>query len=873
MKKVILLVAFLPYLANGQIIENFESATLNGWIQGKEGTWSADTAKSISGRYSLHHIFDNSSPGSDCIGLPIKELHPSEGETRWTFSVRYGYNPSSSNNWCTWLMSDADPASFEAGEAVNGYAVGVNISGYDDTLRLWKIKEGSPSVIVNCPVNWQNDIGISNPVKIVVERSAGGAWKVFVYDMDGILKWNTAGTDSELFRSSFFILNYRYTASADRLLWFDELMIEGVFYEDRNPPSVTECTVSGISSVCIRLSEEPDNNFMMPSNFSLNNGSCMPINVEKITDVFYNLSFNCSLSNKVPDKLHISKLCDRSGNCNNNIIIDFIPVRPDPGDVIISEIMADPTPVVSLPGKEYLEIMNRTKYDFNLKKWSISDGNQKILFPSYDLKAGEYLILCSISDTSLFSGYGNVLGLKSFLSLTDEGKMLYISDSLGNLVHGLEYSSSWYGNKLKAVGGWSLEMIDTDYPFYFSGNWEASLSPAGGTPGRMNSGSRSNPDRKFIGIENVFPEDSVTVVARFSETVFQIEKATTETAINEEYAASVSSADPLKRAFIIRPSSPLKRGEVYRFKVSDDITDFAGNEPEHNIFLFGLPDNPEKGDIFFNELLFNPYPDDPDYIELVNCSGKIIDASRLLLVSVNDETSDTSDVKHVSSEQRCIVPGSYYTATTDRDKVTARYFTSDERSIFNTTSFPSMPDDKGHLLLYDNNLEIIDEVKYTDKMHYPLLVDDEGVSLEKVRPDILSAAGINWHSASESSGWGTPGTENSIYIPDQKATDQVHLSSKRITPDNDGNEDVLIIDINAAGSGNIVSVTIFDETGSYVRKVCENMFAESRASVVWDGTTDNSSLVSRGIYIVFIELYNDKGKTKSWKKVCAVIRR
>lgn len=102
--------------------------------------------------------------------------------------------------------------------------------------------------------------------------------------------------------------------------------------------------------------------------------------------------------------------------------------------------------------------------------------------------------------------------------------------------------------------------------------------------------------------------------------------------------------------------------------------------------------------------------------------------------------------------------------------------------------------------------------------------------------------------------------------------DRVILSSGRITPDNDGYEDLLVIDLNLEGFGNIVTVTIFDETGNYVQRIAENLFAGNRATIIWDGTAEDGNIVNTGIYILLIELYNDQGKTKSWKKVCTVIR-
>ena len=113
-------------------------------------------------------------------------------------------------------------------------------------------------------------------------------------------------------------------------------------------------------------------------------------------------------------------------------------------------------------------------------------------------------------------------GLKQFPSLTDGGRIICLSDSSGNLIHGVEYSSDWYRDELKSKGGWSLEMIDTQFPFFYEGNWNASVSRKGGTPGSVNSVSHSNPDISFYGIQNVFPDDSINITIRFSEPVFNL---------------------------------------------------------------------------------------------------------------------------------------------------------------------------------------------------------------------------------------------------------------------------------------------------------------------------------------------------------------
>ena len=871
MKKIILLTLLVPVLAYGQIIDNFESGSIVNWVQGNEVHWKADGTGCISGDFSLHHVFDNPASGSDCIGLPLTDLHPEKGATQWKFLIRHGCDPSSSNNWAVYLMSDADPVSFYGGASINGFAVGVNLTGYDDSLRLWKIKNGSVSVILNTGINWQNDIGTARAAGIVAVRTGTGGWIISVYYSDNTLIRSGSGFDSELFNPAWFLLNYRYTATRDRLLWLDDLEISGVFYRDTEPPVVLECSVKGRKLLEVAFNEEISEDDCNPSNFISGDPGNSVTEVRFKTKTCLVLKFSEEFSNKQENSLTIISLCDKAGNCTANKEVKFMPVWAEAGDVIITEIMADPLPEVKLPGREFFEIHNRSAFGIDTDGWIYTAGDQKILMPRIGIAPGEYVILCSVSDTALFREYGRTQGLKPFPVLTDSGKLICLSDSLGNLLHGVEYSSKWYGSALKAAGGWSLEIIDTDFPFFMEGNWEASSSAKGGTPGRTNSASRANPDISFYGILNAFPLDSVTVSMQLSETVSRLPARPGIINIGNEPVSSVSHDDILLRRFRLKSSFPLIRGKVYELHLSDEVADYTGNQPSRSCHRFGIPEQALKGDIVFNELLFNPLPGDPDYVELVNCSEKSVDVSRLYLASVS-ETGDTSAPYRVSEEPKCLVPGDYYVATTDPQKVVDRYFRSEEDNIHYAGSLPSMPDSRGHLLLMNRELKMIDYVIYSEKMHYPLLSGVEGISLEKVRPEALSGSSMNWHSASESSGWGTPGRENSVYSTIPLQDDQVIFSSGRISPDNDGYEDMLVIDLNLEGYGNVVTVTVFNETGGFIRRIAENMLAGSNATIVWDATCRNGSLVERGIYIILIELFNDKGKTRSWKKVCTVVR-
>ncbi|MBI5008852.1 MAG: hypothetical protein HZB98_04230 [Bacteroidia bacterium] len=74
------------------------------------------------------------------------------------------------------------------------------------------------------------------------------------------------------------------------------------------------------------------------------------------------------------------------------------------------------------------------------------------------------------------------------------------------------------------------------------------------------------------------------------------------------------------------------------------------------------------------------------------------------------------------------------------------------------------------------------------------------------------------------------------------------------------------------GNGNIISVSVFDERGSQIRKIASNMLTGNEVSFVWDGIADDGSPVRSGIYIVYITWFDDTGKSESFKRVCTVLR-
>ncbi len=80
--------------------------------------------------------------------------------------------------------------------------------------------------------------------------------------------------------------------------------------------------------------------------------------------------------------------------------------------------------------------------------------------------------------------------------------------------------------------------------------------------------------------------------------------------------SDIYPADPLFREYEVKMEDPLHRNELYQIEITSGINDFAGNQMQKSKFSFGLTEPAQPDDILFNEILFNPLPGDPDYLEL-----------------------------------------------------------------------------------------------------------------------------------------------------------------------------------------------------------------------------------------------------------------
>ncbi len=157
MKKLCLLFSLSPIFLWGQVKIDFETELSTRWEQSPAGRWGVTSEGVLSDSYSLGHLFDNSESGRDAISYYFGEIDL-EKPVSWKFLIHHNYNPSGSNNWAVYLLSNVGARTMAEGTGAKALILGVNQRETDDSLRLYYQDESSFYRLLNLGVNWEVDV-------------------------------------------------------------------------------------------------------------------------------------------------------------------------------------------------------------------------------------------------------------------------------------------------------------------------------------------------------------------------------------------------------------------------------------------------------------------------------------------------------------------------------------------------------------------------------------------------------------------------------------------------------------------------------------------------------------------------------------------
>ncbi len=543
--------------------------------------------------------------------------------------------------------------------------------------------------------------------------------------------------------------------------------------------------------------------------------------------------------------------------------------------IVIDEIFPDPLPSIGLPASEYIELKNVSGNSIDLYNWKLSDGTTtSSIQVHFILHPDSFVLICPASALTSFNAFGPTLGLSNFPSLNNDADIITLLSSENKVIHVVAYESNWFDNAVKSEGGWSLEMKDPSNPCS-SDNWKASINPSGGTPCKKNSVDEKNEDLKPPILVRAYTTDSMTIIAIFDEILDSNEAViTTRYLIDQDIANPVEAVaiTPLFKEVRLKLKNPLKPAKIYQLQIRD-VMDCAGNSiGQNNKCRIGLSSDPDSNDLVINEILFNPRSDGGDYVEFYNRSSKIFDANNLF-VSNRNSTGSLSQLRKISETPFQIYPGDFITITEDVASLLRQFVAKNPQSILKLNQMPSFPDDRGNVVLLDRNGGTIDELFYDEKWHFALIVSSEGVALERIHPTGPTSLKDNWTSAAASSGHGTPTYQNSQMHSDQAFNADVICGPEIFSPDNDGIDDICFINYQLPEPNYLATISVYDATGSFVRKLYNNITLSAQGFLSWDGLGLQGNKLPIGNYIVVTELFNLQGKRRKFKNIVTLARK
>ncbi|MDR1581932.1 MAG: hypothetical protein LBS55_01525, partial [Prevotellaceae bacterium] len=225
---LILCLFCFPFILYSQIKYDFESESLEEWIQKPANSWGLTPfASSLSGNQSLMHVRTGVET-KDTIFIPVTGITFAEHDVTWKFLLKHTYNPSGNNKWAVILAANNIFNNFQ------GYAVGVNMNNAtDDLLCLYRVNNGTYTVIIKTDINWQSSVTISKVAALEIRRNYNNHWQIGINiggDFSNISLYTDDILDAEYWDISYFGIIHVFTASeaTSKSLFVDDISIEAI---------------------------------------------------------------------------------------------------------------------------------------------------------------------------------------------------------------------------------------------------------------------------------------------------------------------------------------------------------------------------------------------------------------------------------------------------------------------------------------------------------------------------------------------------------------------------------------------------------------------------------------------------------------------
>jgi hypothetical protein len=160
--------------------------------------------------------------------------------------------------------------------------------------------------------------------------------------------------------------------------------------------------------------------------------------------------------------------------------------------------------------------------------------------------------------------------------------------------------------------------------------------------------------------------------------------------------------------------------------------------------------------------------------------------------------------------------------------------------------------------------QVIDWVPYGDDWG-----GAAGVSLERITASEAGHSASNWTGCAAG---GTPGEANTA-SESQGGGAFLTVWPDPFSPDGDGIDDLLHIEMGSDASQSTVTARIYNVQGRVVKTLAEELECGGTLSLQWDGSDRSGSMMPVGRYIVFLRCTPEGGEVREALEVVVLARR
>ena len=334
MRTTLLLFLILPLWAFAQISDDFSDGDFT-----TNPTWfGTDTSFMVNNSFQLQS--SATTAGEAWLSTVIASID------EWRFWIRENFSPSGNNYAEVWLAADTADLT-----CANGFFLRFGAAGNQDAIELYR-KNGAIETLI-CQ-GTPGAIASSFKVAVKVNREQDGHWTVMTdYDNVGNYAMEAEGFDDGHLPSGYFGFYIKFTASNAKKFYFDDVYV-GPKIIDIVPPELLSLEALDVHHLLLTFSESLSETALDLQHYQVDDvpdSVSFDGNPSKVL-----LTFLDPLPENTNLQLKVTGISDLAGNVMPETTWNFAIYKAAEQDVVINEIMADPTPVVGLPEWEYVEL-------------------------------------------------------------------------------------------------------------------------------------------------------------------------------------------------------------------------------------------------------------------------------------------------------------------------------------------------------------------------------------------------------------------------------------------------------------------------------------------------------------------------------------